>query len=238
MAEPRPLAVKICCIADTAEADLALAANVTALGLVGPMPSGPGTRSDSEIREVTNYLAAHNAPAFAVLLSAETEAAEIAAHVARCQPTALQLVQHVAPAEYPELRRLLGDLPILQVVHVENESALTLAATYAQLADALLLDSGAPQAAVAELGGTGRVHDWSISREIVVRSQIPVFLAGGLAPHNVAAAIAAVEPYGVDLCSGVRTDGALDAAKLTAYMTEIAAAGYAPRPRSSSKLLR
>ena len=72
--------------------------------------------------------------------------------------------------------------------------------------------------AVAELGGTGRAHDWDISRRLVAASPVPVLLAGGLKPDNAAAAIETVRPFGLDVCSGVRTDGALDATKLTALV--------------------
>jgi phosphoribosylanthranilate isomerase len=113
---------------------------------------------------------------------------------------------------------------ILQVAHVEDASALAFARAAARTADALLLDSGRPAAAVPELGGTGRAHDWKISREIVAATSKPVFLAGGLTPENVAEAIRAVRPHGVDICSGVRTDGALDAAKLSAFMAAVASA--------------
>jgi phosphoribosylanthranilate isomerase len=83
--------------------------------------------------------------------------------------------------------------------------------------DALLLDSGNPMLAVKEFGGTGRTHDWDISRRIVEAVGCPVFLAGGLTATNVAEAYATVRPYGLDACSGLRTDGRLDEEKLTAY---------------------
>jgi phosphoribosylanthranilate isomerase len=85
-------------------------------------------------------------------------------------------------------------------------------------ADALLLDSGNPSLRVKELGGTGRVHDWTISRRICADAGVPVFLAGGLGPGNVAEALRAVGATGVDICSGVRTDGALDRAKLARFI--------------------
>jgi phosphoribosylanthranilate isomerase len=91
----------------------------------------------------------------------------------------------------------------------------------ARYVDALLLDSGNQKLAIKELGGTGRVHDWRISRRIRDAVEVPVFLAGGLNAANVAAAVAAVEPHGVDVCSGVRTDGRLDPAKLRAFVAEM-----------------
>ncbi|HEY7412586.1 MAG TPA: phosphoribosylanthranilate isomerase, partial [Vicinamibacteria bacterium] len=87
--------------------------------------------------------------------------------------------------------------------------------------DALLLDSGRPGAAVKELGGTGRRHDWAVSRRIRERVPVPLFLAGGLTPANVREAVAEVGPYGLDVCSGVRTDGALDERKLGAFFAAL-----------------
>ena len=87
--------------------------------------------------------------------------------------------------------------------------------------DGLLLDSGNPRLAVKELGGTGRVHDWAHSRDIVARCGKPVFLAGGLRAENVRAARDTVRPFGLDLCSGVRTDGALDERKLGAFFAAL-----------------
>ena len=98
-------------------------------------------------------------------------------------------------------------------------------AAYAPFVDAFLLDSGKPGAAIPTLGGTGDVHDWDISAAFVAASPRPVFLAGGLTAANVGAAIARVRPFGVDLCSGVRTDDRLDAAKLAAFVGAVRQAG-------------
>ena len=79
-----------------------------------------------------------------------------------------------------------------------------------------------------ELGGTGRCHDWEISAAFVKESPLPVFLAGGLSPHNVKDAILQVRPFGLDLCSGVRTNGHLDADKLDAFMLAVRSADASP----------
>ena len=109
----------------------------------------------------------------------------------------------------------------MQVIHVTGPESVREALQVASLVDALLLDSGNQSLAVKELGGTGRVHDWSLSRDIVRESPVSVFLAGGLRPDNVAEAIRAVQPFGVDLCSGVRTDGHLDENKLAAFFAAV-----------------
>jgi len=89
--------------------------------------------------------------------------------------------------------------------------------------DAILLDSGNPSLPVKVLGGTGKTHDWSLSKEIVDRCGKPVFLAGGLKAENVREAIERVRPYAVDICSGVRTNGLLDEKKLAPFMNEVRA---------------
>jgi phosphoribosylanthranilate isomerase len=107
----------------------------------------------------------------------------------------------------------------MQVIHVRAASSVAEAVHVAKHVDAILLDSGNPTAAVKELGGTGRVHDWTISRAIRDAVQLPVFLAGGLRASNVAAAIAAVRPFGVDVCSGVRANGRLDTGAVKDFIT-------------------
>lgn len=215
--------VKICCIASLAEARLAQAAGATALGLVSAMPSGPGVVADSVIAEVAAAL--RGAPVRTFLLTALTSAAAIARQHAAAGTTTLQLVDHVP---FDELRRLRDRCPgveLVQVIHVGSDASLAQALAVAPLVDALLLDSGNPALAVKQLGGTGRTHDWGLSRRI--RDAVwplPLWLAGGLRSHNVAAAMAAVRPHGIDLCTGVRSAGRLDATKLAAFMVAVRAA--------------
>lgn len=207
--------IKICCIASVEEARLAIAAGADALGLVARMPSGPGPIADAVIAAVT---AAVPPPVATFLLTSETTADAISAHIQATRPTTVQVVSHIAPAESARLAVLEPHVRRVQVIHVEGPEALDLIDAYAPHVHAFLLDSGRPNAAIAELGGTGRQHDWAISTRFVKASPLPVFLAGGLSAANVADAIRQVRPFGLDLCSSVRTDGRLDAAKLHAFM--------------------
>lgn len=185
------------------------------------MPSGPGAIADELIAEV----AANVPPPVATfLLTAETDAEAIADHARRAGTTAVQVVNHIAPAESERLARLLSVTKRVQVIHVEDAGALDLLAVYAPHVHAFLLDSGRPSRAVPELGGTGRIHDWSVSAEFVRRSSRPVFLAGGLNDGNVDEAIRRVRPYGLDLCSALRTGGALDPDKLRRFVDAAAEA--------------
>jgi phosphoribosylanthranilate isomerase len=208
--------LQICCISSIDEARLAIAAGAHALGLVGEMPSGPGPIPDALIREIA---AAIPPGVSRFLLSSRETADGLAEHAHIAGVDTLQIVKHIAMTEYPALRRATPGVRLVQVIHVEDDGAVVLARDYAQLADALLLDSGRPSS--AEFGGTGRAHDWRISRRIVSAVEKPVFLAGGLNAENVAEARRHVRPFGIDVCSGVRTDGALDKAKLFAFLESL-----------------
>ncbi len=218
-----PVAVKICCIASVAEARLALSHGAAALGLVSAMPSGPGVISDERVAEVAAAVRGEAVRTF--LLTSRTRADDIAAQHAQCRTTTLQLVDHVPVPELRRLRALCPEVELVQVIHVTDEQVLREAEAAAPLVDALLLDSGNPTLAVKELGGTGRTHDWALSRRI--RDAVhprPLWLAGGLNAGNVAQAVRQVQPHGVDLCSSVRSEGRLDAAKLGAFMAAVTAA--------------
>ncbi|UOM34979.1 phosphoribosylanthranilate isomerase [Acuticoccus sp. I52.16.1] len=214
--------IKICGIGSAEEARLAVAAGADALGFVSEMPMGRGTLPDGKIRALAASVAVES-----VLLTARRTAAAIADHVRATRPSAVQIVAHIDPAESARLAVLLPDVKRLQAVHVEGPEAVDLVAGYAPHVDALVLDSGRPSTDPDALGGTGTTHDWTISAQCVAASPRPVYLAGGLDAHNVAAAIAAVRPYGVDLFSGVRSGPALDAAKLAAFVRAVAEADAA-----------
>jgi phosphoribosylanthranilate isomerase len=211
LAPPR---VKICCIASRAEARLALEHGAHALGLVSAMPSGPGVIEEQRIAEIASAVPP---PIGTFLLTSETEAGVIASQQRRCRTNTLQLCDRVSSNVVAELVTMLPGIRIVQVIHVTGPAAVEEALEASSRVDALLLDSGRPDGAVRELGGTGRVHDWQLSREIRDRADVPVFLAGGLGPHNVTNAIRDVRPFGVDVCSGVRTGGRLDQEKLRAF---------------------
>lgn len=216
--------VKICCIANTAEARLAHAHGAAVLGLVSAMPSGPGVIADAAVAEVAAAAAALVPAPQTFLLTARTRAVDIAAQHAAARTTTLQLVDHVPHAELRALRVLCPGVALVQVVHVTGQASVDEALAVAPHVDALLLDSGNPAAAVKELGGTGRVHDWRLSRRIRdAVYPLPLWLAGGLRAHNVAAAVAAVRPHGLDLCTGVRRDGRLHGPTLAAFMDAVRA---------------
>lgn len=217
-------AVKVCCISGVDEARLAIAAGAHALGLVSQMPSGPGVIGEALIAEIAALAAAEAATVQTFLLTSRQTAAGILAQHRRCRTTTLQLVDHVPFDELARLRDALPGVRLVQVIHVTGEASVAEADAVAPRVDAVLLDSGNPAAAVKELGGTGRTHDWAISRRIrdaVAAHGRPLYLAGGLNAGNVAAAVAAVQPFGLDLCSSVRSAGRLDGGKLAAFFAAL-----------------
>ena len=211
-----PLRIKICCISSIEEAALAVSCGASALGLVSAMPSGPGVIDEMLIAEIIVTVP----PTVATfLLTSRQEADAILDQHQRCRPNTLQLVDHVAERELVKLRRALPGIALVQVIHVTGPESIDEARAIAPLVDAILLDSGNQKLAVKELGGTGRTHDWTISRKIREQCGRPLFLAGGLRPENVADAIEQVRPFGLDICSGVRTGGKLDSSKLRAFVS-------------------
>ena len=210
-------------MASPSEVRAAAIAGVDAIGAVGPMPSGPGPIDDETARAV---IAAAPPGVTPFLLTSEQRAEGVVRHLRATHAPVVQLVRHVEPRVHAEIRAAVPWVKIVQVVHVEDDGAFELARGYAMISDALLLDSGNPALGgeVEELGGTGRRHDWAISRRIVADVNVPVWLAGGVTEFNAADAIAEVRPFGLDLCSGVRTFGKLDQRKLTAFMAAVRAA--------------
>jgi phosphoribosylanthranilate isomerase len=206
--------VKICCISSIDEARLAIRHGAAALGLVSEMPSGPGVIAESLIAAIAVTVPPGVA---SVLLTSRQSAAAIIDQQRRLRVNTVQICDQLIDGTYSELRKALPGVSLMQVVHVTGEQSIAEAAEVGAFVDGLLLDSGNRTLAVKELGGTGRRHDWQISRRIRESVQVPVYLAGGLRPENAAEAIEVVHPFGLDVCSGVRTDGHLDEAKVAAF---------------------
>lgn len=204
--------VKICCMQSVDEAQLAIESGADAIGLVSAMPSGPGPIAEEMIAEIAAWArqTGDGRTVQTFLLTCVTDPDSIAAQHARCGTTTIQLCDVLENGAYAKLRAAVPDVALVQVIHVRGEDAVREAKEAAPHVDAILLDSGNPALTVKELGGTGRVHDWALSRRIRDSVDLPVWLAGGLRPDNVARAVDVVEPYGVDVCSGLRPNGQLD----------------------------
>ena len=210
--------VKICCIASLAEAQIAIRHGAAALGLVSRMPSGPGVISEEQIAEIASWVPP---PIASFLLTCEQDVDNIITQQKRCRTNTLQLVDSLTRGTHSDLRSALPGIAIVQVIHVVSPESVDEASAIASQVDAILLDSGNPALPIKELGGTGRRHDWSLSRQIREQVNVPIFLAGGLNPGNARQAIEEVGPFGLDVCTGVRTDGRLDEGKLSALFENL-----------------
>lgn len=210
--------VKICCISSVEEARMAIAHGAAALGLVAKMPSGPGPIPDNLIREIARTVPP---PIATFMLTSETDAQAIIAHHTRTLTNTIQIVDELTAGSYDEIRTAIPSVKLVQVIHVMDEGSVDEAIRISTQVDALLLDSGNPKAAIKELGGTGRTHNWQLSRKIVEQTRVPVFLAGGIHAGNVQQAISEVGPFGIDLCSSVRTGGKLDPVKLESFFAAL-----------------
>ena len=210
--------VKICCINSISEAKTAVELGADSIGLVAIMPSGPGPIPDELIYQIAQSVP----PSIGTfLLTSETSAEEIIKHHIRTHTNTIQIVDELTAGTYSRIKEALPSVKIVQVIHVIDSKSVDLAIGISENVDALLLDSGNPKLAIKELGGTGRIHNWSLSRKIRDNSKCPVILAGGLKPENIREAIEAVHPFAVDVCNGVRTDGLLDRKKLRAFIRNV-----------------
>jgi phosphoribosylanthranilate isomerase len=207
--------IKICCIGSISEALTAIESGADAIGLVGKMPSGPGPIPDDLINKIARAVPP---PVATFLLTSETTVSGIIKHHKRTNTNTIQIVDLLSDGTFAQIRDSLPSVKIVQVIHVMDSYSVELAVRISESVDALLLDSGNPNLSVKELGGTGRVHDWKLSRQIRDFAKCPVFLAGGLNSDNIKQAIEEVQPYAVDVCSGVRTNGFLDKDKLSAFV--------------------
>jgi len=155
------------------------------------------------------------------LLTCLQDARSIIDQQRRLRVNTIQICDRLTEGSYQDLHDGLPGVSLVQVIHVTGPEAVDEAIAVAPHVDAILLDSGNQSLAIKELGGTGRTHDWTLSRKIRESIEAPLFLAGGLNPANVAAAIREVQPFGIDVCSGLRTDGNLDRQKLQTFFDRI-----------------
>jgi phosphoribosylanthranilate isomerase len=210
--------VKICCIASIEEAWMAIDAGANAIGLVSAMPSGPGPIPEDLIAEIA-AIVPPGVSSF--LLTCLQDGTSIIDQQRRLRVTTIQICDRLTSGSYQQIHDALPGIKLVQVIHVTGPESVDEAIAVAPHVDAILLDSGNQSLAIKELGGTGRTHDWSLSRKIREAIEVPLFLAGGLNSTNVAAAIREVQPFGIDVCSGLRTEGDLDPQKLSEFIRAI-----------------
>jgi phosphoribosylanthranilate isomerase len=193
---------------------MAIEAGASALGFVSEMPSGPGVISEELISTIVPRIPP---PIATFLLTSRRDVAGIVAQQRRTRANTIQLCDAMPPEAHGQLRAELPGISLVQVVHVTGEESLGVAVAVGGQVDAILLDTGNPTGPFKTLGGTGRTHDWTVSRRIREAVAVPVFLAGGLRPDNVAEAVRSVGPFAVDVCSGLRPGGLLEGPLLSRF---------------------
>jgi len=216
---PAPF-LKICGIRTPGEAALALDSGATALGFL----VGLTHRAEDGIgaAQAAGIIRSLPTEAETVLVTHLLDPEAIARLAAATETGTIQVHGDLPVEDVRRLRALLPDQRLIKAVHVTGPEAVRHAQAHATAADALLLDSRTAD----RLGGTGQVHDWSVSQAIVQAvSPLPVYLAGGLQPGNVEEAIRTVRPAGVDVNSGVEdASGAKDPLKLREFLRRAGAA--------------
>lgn len=180
---------------------IAEAQAVVALGVdhIGITPGNYGLPGEVDFATAGAIVDAVGNSAVSVALSVESNLDAIETMVQVVRPDILHLCgleNTLLPDAVRTLRERLPNLAIMQAVSVAGPEAVEVAMAYQDVADYLILDTQALD--IAGIGASGETHDWDISREIVRQVQIPVILAGGLSPENVAEAISVVQPWAVD----------------------------------------
>ncbi|MEE9430603.1 MAG: phosphoribosylanthranilate isomerase [Melioribacteraceae bacterium] len=210
--------VKICCISSLQEAELAIKYGASAIGLVSEMPSGPGVISEETIEQIATSLPS-NIDTF--LLTSKQDVASIIKQLKKCKTKTVQIVDRLTDGSYSDIKTEFPNINIVQVIHVNNLESINEAIHISKYVDTILLDSGNQQKEIKLLGGTGKTHNWELSKKIVESVRVPVYLAGGLDAHNIIEAVEMVKPYGIDLCSGVRTNNKLDENKVKEFFQKL-----------------
>lgn len=205
--------VKICGIRSIEDALAAAAAGADILGFhVGLI----GARAPLEAESVAKIIAKLPAGVSSVMVTSITEPNELIKLARATGAKILQLYGDATPETILKVKKALP-VQVWKVLNVSNEGSIAEARKYEGSADAIALDTLNKETGVR--GGTGKTHDWNISRKIVESISIPVILAGGLNPENVAEAIKIVQSYGVDVNSGVSNpDGTKDIAKVKSFV--------------------
>ncbi|NLV06017.1 phosphoribosylanthranilate isomerase [Haloarcula rubripromontorii] len=188
--------VKICGVTDSADRNAVVTAGADAVGVIHGVP----VDTPREVDEETAMRLVDGVPPFvtSVLVTMPTTVQEAVRRVDRIEPDAVQVHDGLSPAELGAL-----DSRITQDIVAVVEANAPAIEDYATHADALLVDSVDADGG----GGTGETHDWERTRAVVDSLDVPVVLAGGLTPENVAEAVETVGPFAVDVASGVEQSG-------------------------------
>jgi phosphoribosylanthranilate isomerase len=195
--------VKICGIRTIKDAKLTINCGADAIGLL----VGQRHRSDDFIsvelaKEICGICPPYVSPVLVTHLESPTEIYQLASKIG------VHTIQIHSECQVPEIQALRQMLPFTKLIknfHVTSNKLIDYVRSFESIVDAIILDT--INLEEDRVGGTGMIHDWSLSAKIVQETSLPVILAGGLNPKNVADAIKLVKPYAVDVNSGGFTKG-------------------------------
>jgi phosphoribosylanthranilate isomerase len=202
--------VKICGIHSNDEAKKAIEYGADFLGLLIDIPETNLSLNPSEAKKIISY---NNKGKF-IILTIEMKSKKLLSLVNDISPWGIQLLRPTN--ENVNFLSKNSEVKIIPVVHITNKIDINQIESYNN-ADYILLDSRFGN----HLGGTGKVHDWSVSKKIVNNSKIPIFLAGGLNKDNVKEAIKLVNPFAIDAESSLRnSEGFRDFKKIKKFINK------------------
>jgi phosphoribosylanthranilate isomerase len=229
--------IKICGIRSPEEIELADLYGADAVGFITEVPVESPRKLDSDtaaslISEVPKGLSS----VLVIMPENSREALEL---IDKIRPDIVQIHSVISLSEL-EIIKEKADIPIIKTLSVpareetsgkeakktENTENITFISELmeqvslleeAAVVDSILLDTGKS----GKSGGTGCIHDWTLSKKIAEKIKLPLILAGGLKPENIQEAIRVVSPYAVDTASGVETCGKKDAMKIKSFIEEV-----------------
>ena len=210
--------VKICGIRRQEDALIATELGADAIGLlVGQRHNSPDFISTTVARDISRALPAS---VEAVLVTHVEDLDELERLLQESEIRTLQLHSEIAPSSVERLRGRLPHLKIFKSVNIISADSVAYPEAFEKLVDGFVVDS--INVATDQVGGTGKTHDWSVSRQIVMRyPEVPIILAGGLNSENVRSAIEYVHPFGVDVNSGTKApNGFKDARKMQEFIVQ------------------
>jgi len=227
---------KICGNRNPEDLDYAIACGADAVGFITDVPVKSPRKIDSEtakdlIKRVPVFV-----DSVIVIMPEDLDSA--VALIRKTRPTVVQIHNDLPDAELAKLASTVDPVKLIKTIAIPDGAGPEIADRVISrihkltgIADAILLDTSTSTTSRtgntstgARSGGTGKVHDWRISAEIVRRSRLPIILAGGLTPDNVSDAIRKVCPYAVDTASGVETDKRRDCDKVKRFIGKCAKA--------------
>jgi len=208
----RNVRVKICGITREEDLAVAVAAGADAVGFLVGVPSSPRNltleRAERLLKQVPVFVDS-------VVVTVPDSIDSLVKIYDRLKPTAIQ-IHGEKPFDATVIREKIRGARLIKTVYVKTGNATAAVIEDSKAFDAILLDSFTS----GRYGGTGMIHDWELSRQIKqVIEPTPLILAGGLKPENVKEAILTVQPYAVDVASGVELQPAVkDPKKVYAFI--------------------